>query len=89
MELTKNECYAQTNKAIRRGELIRPDNCEKCGTTVKMQRGAKIQAHHADHQKPLEVEWLCLRCHSAVTVRIRPYTYKTCVPKGHQIALDV
>ncbi len=41
--------------AIRDGLLQRPATC-RCGST-------KTQAHHADYSKPLEVTWLCRRCH--------------------------
>jgi hypothetical protein len=26
----------------------------------------KLQAHHHDYDKPLEVSWYCQRCHNAV-----------------------
>ena len=44
-------------KAVRRGELVRPQCCAECGA------GGRITAHHPDYSKPLEVEWLCTRCH--------------------------
>lgn len=44
-------------KAVRRGDLLRPDACEQCGLPCK------AQAHHDDYPKPLEVSWLCRRCH--------------------------
>lgn len=55
--------------AIKRGELARPDECSKCGATPKRRSDGKsaIQGHHADYSKPLEVEWLCSKCHRAVT----------------------
>ncbi len=43
--------------ALRDGRLTRPAACELCGEATK------IQAHHEDYAKPLEVEWLCFRCH--------------------------
>jgi hypothetical protein len=45
------------NRAIRRGELIRQTHCEKCGSTTR------VDAHHEDYEKPLEVMWLCRRHH--------------------------
>lgn len=44
--------------ALRQGRLVRPDKCEYCG-----EGGRKIHAHHEDYRKPMEVEWLCTRCH--------------------------
>jgi hypothetical protein len=45
--------------AIRRGVLTRPEDCESCYRTKK------IDAHHDDYAKPLAVQWLCRKCHSA------------------------
>jgi hypothetical protein len=44
-------------RAIKKGLLVRPDVCERCGS------GGEIEAHHEDYSKPLLVEWLCLICH--------------------------
>lgn len=44
------------NNAIRDGKLVRQP-CHKCGDP-------KSQGHHHDYSKPLEVEWLCQRCHA-------------------------
>jgi hypothetical protein len=43
--------------AIKRGEIIRPDRCETCGAPCKP------DAHHPDYGRPLDVMWLCQRCH--------------------------
>ena len=40
------------------GNLVRPTACEQCGTT-----GVKIDAAHSDYMRPLDVRWLCRRCH--------------------------
>lgn len=44
------------HNAITRGDLKR-EPCSGCGTTHR------VQAHHADYSKPLEVTWACFRCH--------------------------
>lgn len=43
--------------AIDKGRLVKPSSCSQCGM-----RG-RIHGHHSDYSKPLEVEWLCARCH--------------------------
>lgn len=45
------------NKAIKDGTLIK-ENCEVCGTDEK------IEGHHDDYSKPLEVRWLCTQHHN-------------------------
>ena len=42
--------------ALRSGKLV-PQPCERCGSTEH------VHAHHEDYSKPLEVMWLCRRCH--------------------------
>ncbi len=44
-------------QAIRRGRIIRPKHCSKCGTE------GVIHGHHEDYSKPFDVQWLCTRCH--------------------------
>lgn len=43
--------------ALRGGRIVRKP-CAVCGTT-------KVEAHHFDHMKPLEIIWLCKYHHSA------------------------
>jgi hypothetical protein len=47
--------HSSVARAIRRGELVRQPCC-RCGEQ-------KSVAHHEDYDKPLEVVWLCQRCH--------------------------
>lgn len=44
-------------RAIKNGQLVRPQHCSECG--IK----ARIEAHHEDYNKALEVIWLCHKCH--------------------------
>lgn len=45
-------------KAIGKGQLVRPTECERCGV-----KSGCIHAHHSDYDKALDVEWLCSTCH--------------------------
>lgn len=47
----------KTAKAIKSGKLIRPEFCTSCKT------GQPVEAHHPDYNKPLNVMWLCRKCH--------------------------
>lgn len=50
--------------AIRIGALIPRDRCEECGSAGTFDDGRRaIQAHHDDYNKPLDVRWLCQKCH--------------------------
>ena len=46
------------NNAIRDRKLFKPTLCEDC------KEPGKLHGHHDDYSKPLEVRWLCPRCHS-------------------------
>lgn len=54
----KDIAHQAITKALRTGELQRPDNCATCG------KFCKPYAHHEDDDKPLDVKWLCSRCHA-------------------------
>jgi hypothetical protein len=52
--------------AMRAGIIRRPEQCSSCGSTGKFKDGrSSIQAHHCDYNKPLDVMWLCQKCHHA------------------------
>lgn len=73
----QNIAHTLVAKAIKLGELVRPETCENCGLT---QYGAPINAHHDDYSKPLEVRWLCVSCHQQLhrgnmTPGVRTYSY--------------
>ena len=46
--------------AIDSGELVRPTICPSCDTETF------IESHHPDYRKPLEIEWLCNKCHNLI-----------------------
>ncbi len=51
--------YKIVDKAKKAGKLIE-ETCEVCGINKN------IKAHHVDYLKPLEVQWLCGKHHTAV-----------------------
>jgi hypothetical protein len=44
--------------AVRTGRIIKPTFCSHCKKSF-----VRIEGHHEDYPKPLEVEWLCTNCH--------------------------
>lgn len=52
----KYKARTAVSNAIRDGRLKRQP-CIYCGSTEK------IQGHHKDYSKPLEVTWVCFQCH--------------------------
>lgn len=53
--ILRNTAYKAVNAALKDGTLVRQP-CAKCGKS-------KTDAHHRNYNKPLEVMWLCRRCH--------------------------
>lgn len=61
----KDSAQNKLEKAVQRGKILRPTSCERCGETPPRFKNGRtaIQAHHHDYSKPLDVHWLCQRCH--------------------------
>jgi hypothetical protein len=53
----KYAAHIVTRNAIRNGKLISVSICSVCGSSEK------VEAHHDDYTKPLDVRWLCEKCH--------------------------
>lgn len=53
----RNRAHGLINMRIRRGKLVRPTHCPKCG------QQKRVDAHHKDYTKPDEIEWVCRSCH--------------------------
>jgi len=50
----------KVQRALKSGKLTKPNFCSNCG---KQEEREKIEGHHEDYDKPLQVEWLCKDCH--------------------------
>jgi len=53
----KHKARSIVNNHLKQNKLIKPLKCNKC-KLVK-----KLEAHHEDHLKPLEIIWCCKKCH--------------------------
>lgn len=51
--------------AISSGLVIKSDHCEICFSN------SNIHGHHEDYNKPLEVLWVCAKCHKGIHKKIR------------------
>lgn len=56
-EPQKYKARNAVNNGIRDGYLARGTECFFCGTSER------LQAHHHDYSRPLDVFWLCPKCH--------------------------
>jgi hypothetical protein len=52
----KTKARAAVAYALRTGKITRRP-CEFCGTRVR------VEAHHVDYSRPLDVRWICFVCH--------------------------
>lgn len=62
-------------KAIEKGTITKPDDCQKCGS------GGRIEAHHDDYNQPLKVLWLCKPCHTALHVKMGTWNERLAIKK--------
>lgn len=67
------KCKARTkvNDEIRAGRLKR-EPCEVCGET-------KVQAHHGDYSKHLDIQWLCQKHHSELHNQLKERKHENSV----------
>lgn len=56
----KIRAQAAVHNALARGKLTKPEHCESCGRSLPK---ARLDGHHEDYSKPLDVDWLCRQCH--------------------------
>lgn len=63
INLLKAKARWITKKAIQDGKILKKP-CEFCGKE-------KVEVHHPDYFKPLEIKWLCRECHLKEHARLR------------------
>lgn len=53
----RKKAWSFFERALKNGYIIRPSHCDMCKIECKP------DGHHHDYSKPLDVQWLCERCH--------------------------
>lgn len=53
----KYAARSKLNNAAGTGRIKKPKQCEHCNLE------SRLHGHHTDYSKPLDVIWLCNRCH--------------------------
>jgi len=66
----KHAAHVEVRKAIAAGILTKPDRCELAHLGGC---SGRLEAHHHDYTRPLEVRWLCVSHHQS-----RHYKPRTC-----------
>lgn len=54
----KIKARSAVNYQIRIGKLTPPNTCTICS------QKCKLESHHEDYSKPLDIVWLCKECHT-------------------------
>jgi len=69
----KVRAYGILHYSLRTGKIQKPYKCQRCGTIPKprIDGRSRLQAHHHDYSKPLDVKWLCSLCHAAINRRYK------------------
>ena len=67
--------------AIKSGKLVRQP-CEDCGKIPS-------EAHHTDYSKPLDVRWLCRKCHLGLHGRMRRLSPRVVVKVDEETYLGI
>ncbi len=62
----KRKAHCHISNALRDGKVIKPPRCQLCNVQCRP------EAHHCDYSKPLEIMWLCKKCHVAWHKRNTP-----------------
>lgn len=56
----KKKAVQMVNNRIEKGTMKKPERCELCN------KKCKVEGHHEDYSKPLDVIWLCKSCHTKI-----------------------
>jgi len=52
--------HSQVNQAVKDGTLHKAKHCEVCASATY------LEGHHADYNFPMDVIWVCRKCHRSI-----------------------
>ena len=61
----RSRARAIATQALKRGKLVAPSICKNC------EKRRRLEMHHEDYAKPLEVVFLCRPCHILADIERR------------------
>lgn len=67
MQSREESARNRLNKAVNAGRIRRPKRCSEC------RKPCLAEGHHEDYAKPLDVRWLCRRCHMIADGRLERF----------------
>jgi len=56
----RKRANAKLNYHVKRGNIFKPELCSICGEKKR------VESHHHDYEKPLDVIWVCRKCHVSI-----------------------
>jgi len=62
----KSKAQNKVKGAIKSGKIKKPPACSNC-----LIEGKRLEGHHPDYNNPLDVVFLCLKCHRQEHKRLR------------------
>lgn len=63
IEDLKRRCYSSYRRGLALGTITKPLCCGRCGNEVPSDH---LHGHHWSYHRPLDVSWLCWKCHARV-----------------------
>jgi hypothetical protein len=75
MSLRAIAIYARfdLSRAIEHGRINRPNHCSVCKNKTR------VQGHHTDYRRSLDVVWVCQKCHSKLDIKYNSEQKWECV----------
>jgi len=60
----KYKAHSVLNNAVQKRKIDKPKTCSMCG------KSGRIHGHHHDYSNPLDVVWVCAKCHTEIHKQI-------------------